>query len=376
MWGRHGVQLLSYALGVLLFLALAPLTAPGQLPPVQSASANAGATVPGDDLIRSRISVGLTHLHWSMTGEAPLERKPCATMHFETSQTTICLDAAQQATVSDPRYQESYVVPVEHGATDRSTVSIRRSDLMIPNGPAEVDVSCAGCASEDLRVRVAPRRWSGCSAGPVPDTWKVMHGPEESKAIAITLDDGPSPFTDDMLEVLDRHSVPATFYVMGSRLSQRPAMAQQVLRRGHSLGNHTWTHADLRRQRAGVVESELQRTSELLRRTTGSRPCTFRAPYGEDPAPVVAAAERAGMVTVGWNADSKDWELPSAAAMTQRVLGKLRPGAIILLHDGGGPRERSVVALERIITAARDQGYRFKTTEELLGLQVDYAPVS
>jgi peptidoglycan/xylan/chitin deacetylase (PgdA/CDA1 family) len=211
-----------------------------------------------------------------------------------------------------------------------------------------------------------PRPPSGCLRhGPAV----LRHGPRARHAVALTFDDGPWPDTPQFVRVLERDKVPATFFMIGRQVAGHRALLRRELADGDALGNHSFTHPDL--VRAGGVAAQLSETSRAIERAAGYRPCIFRPPFGSYDASVVGAALAQGMTTVVWDVDPRDWARPGTAAIVTRVLDAVRNGSVVLMHDGGGPRQQTLAALPQIIKALRRRGFAFRTVPELLG----YAPV-
>jgi len=197
------------------------------------------------------------------------------------------------------------------------------------------------------------------------------HGPRQ-REVALSFDDGPSPFTARFVDMLRANNAVATFFMIGEQLG--PGYRQTLLselRDGDALGDHTWSHPDL--VRAGGVRSQLQRTLQAIQRLSGYTPCVFRPPYGDYNASVLASARSLGLATITWDVDPSDYTLPGVAAIEQRVLAQVRPGSIVLSHDGGGPRGQTLAAYPYIIRALRARGYRFVTVPQLLGFRTVYA---
>lgn len=196
------------------------------------------------------------------------------------------------------------------------------------------------------------------------------HGSRRRRAIALTFDDGPSRYTDDVLRILRRFKARATFFVLGNRLGGRGALLRRMLREGHDLGNHTFNHANLSGGGPGAY-AQLRRTSARIRAATRFRPCLFRAPYGAVGA-LTGVARSLGMTTIEWDVDPRDWSRPGTGAIYGRVVSGGRAGSIVVMHDGGGPRDQTVTALPGILRTLRRRGYRFVTVSELLGLAPIY----
>lgn len=196
----------------------------------------------------------------------------------------------------------------------------------------------------------------------------VDHGPRDARNVALTFDDGPGALTAGLLEVLAAHGARATFNVLGERVRGRESMLVRTRAEGHELGSHSERHERLAgRPRDALVQ--LVRTNASVRAATGVAPRVFRAPYGAVSPGVVAAARLAGLVTVGWDVDPRDYETPGADAIHDRVVAAARPGSIVLLHDERRAREQTVAATERILATLGARGLRFVTVSELLGLR-------
>jgi len=196
------------------------------------------------------------------------------------------------------------------------------------------------------------------------------HGPRR-KEVALSFDDGPYPLTPSFVRMLRSNGAVATFFMIGEQVTARYEIAlREELRNGDALGDHTYTHPDL--VSAGGVRSQLQRTIDAIRGLSGYTPCVFRPPYGDYDGSVLQTASSLGLATIMWEVDPSDYTLPGVAAIEQRVLAQVRPGAIVLSHDGGGPRGQTLAAYPHIIRALRARGYRFVTVPELLGFHTIY----
>ena len=196
------------------------------------------------------------------------------------------------------------------------------------------------------------------------------HGPRR-KEVALSFDDGPFPLTPSFVRMLRANRAVATFFMIGEQVTGRyQAALQEELRNGDALGDHTFTHPDL--VTAGGVESQLQRTIQAIRGLSGYTPCVFRPPYGDYDSSVLRTAASLGLATIMWEVDPSDYTLPGVSAIEQRVLAQVRPGSIVLSHDGGGPREQTLSAYPDIIRTLRARGYRFVTVPELLGFHTIY----
>jgi peptidoglycan/xylan/chitin deacetylase (PgdA/CDA1 family) len=200
----------------------------------------------------------------------------------------------------------------------------------------------------------------------------VLNGPRTDKVVALTFDDGPSPFTPKILDMLKAEKVPATFFVIGSQIAGNEQDLRRELDEGHAIGNHTYTHIDT--SGAGPeVAAQLDRTTAAIKKATDFTPCLFRPPYGAKSSASIALTARKGMQSVLWDVDTSDYERPASFDITQRVLSGVRPGSIVLMHDGGGPRDQTLGALPEVIKGLKAKGYSFVTLSKLLKVRDRYA---
>jgi peptidoglycan-N-acetylglucosamine deacetylase len=179
------------------------------------------------------------------------------------------------------------------------------------------------------------------------------------KVVALTFDDGPSPvYTLQILRILTAARAPASFEIIGLYGAAYPGILRAENAAGMVLVNHTWTHVDLMLLPAGSWPAEVERTSSLLRGITGRPVRCLRPPYGLSDPQVQAQLRVRGLAELGWDVDPSDYLRPGAAVITRRVLAALHPGAIVILHDGGGNRSQTVAALPAIIAGIRAAGYQ------------------
>jgi peptidoglycan/xylan/chitin deacetylase (PgdA/CDA1 family) len=193
-----------------------------------------------------------------------------------------------------------------------------------------------------------------------------------SKQIALTYDDGPNdPHTFKLLEVLARHEVHATFFMIGRYVRQRPDIVLDVSRAGHVIGNHTLTHSLLIFESAAPTRTELVECRTALTDAVGKHSNLFRPPFGGRRPLTLRIARDLGLETVMWNVTGYDWNAPSAAYVEKKVMGQTRGGDVILLHDGGhramgADRGPTVIATDNLIRRYKDQGFQFVTVTEMM----------
>jgi len=209
-----------------------------------------------------------------------------------------------------------------------------------------------------VRARLRPLQRVGCS---VASPLVHRSGPSSGRRIALTFDDGPSSYTKRVVHILDDGGAKGTFFIVGSEVPGKTAAMRSALAHGDELANHSLNHE------AFPSAASMRATSERISAATGFTPCLFRPPYGNYNSSTVAAAGANGMSTVLWDVDPTDWSLPGSGAIYSRVVGAAHPGAIVVMHDGGGPRGQTVAALPRIIAELRSRGYDLVTVTKLLG---------
>jgi peptidoglycan-N-acetylglucosamine deacetylase len=183
-----------------------------------------------------------------------------------------------------------------------------------------------------------------------------------AKAVALTIDDGPSPvYTPQILQILYHYGVTASFSMIGRNAAAFPGIAREVAAAGHMIVNHTWNHYNLGFMSAVAVQDEIAQATEAIHAATGQRPGMFRAPYGVWPPAVFSYCRRAGLIPLAWSVDPRDWSRPGVRAIVGDVMSDTRTGSIILEHDGGGDRSQTVTALKIWLPRLLDAGYRFTT---------------
>ena len=278
--------------------------------------------------------------------------------------------------------------PFEAGATDRLNA--------VPPGQ-DVDVEGNG---EILRIQSRPVAGERkITVDPdshfitdeifqnLPSPYVVdMYGGTQEKKVAITFDDGPDPeWTPQILDVLKKYGAKATFFQIGAEVEKFPRVAKRVYAEGHEIGNHTFTHPDISNISKRYFQVELNLTERLFESKFGVKPVLMRPPYAIDEAPDTAdqvrpleVAQDLGYVAVGEKIDPNDWrDNPRRPAkdIADDVLvnlppctpGNLRCGNIILLHDGGGDRSQTVLALDMILSGLQQRGYQVVPVSELMG---------
>jgi peptidoglycan/xylan/chitin deacetylase (PgdA/CDA1 family) len=188
-----------------------------------------------------------------------------------------------------------------------------------------------------------------------------------SRQIALTYDDGPNePHTLHLLGVLAKHSVHATFFLIGRYVQQQPAIVREIVSAGHVVGNHTFTHPLLIFKRESEIRMELTQCRSALQDAIGEPSNLFRPPFGGRRPASLRVARELGLEPVMWNVTGYDWNAPPAAAIEREVAKQIRGGDVILLHDGGhkqmgADRSQTVIATDHLLGRYKSEGYDFDT---------------
>lgn len=202
-------------------------------------------------------------------------------------------------------------------------------------------------------------------AGAVEVVWGVR---TTERLVALTFDDGPQPrWTPMVLDTLEEHRVPATFFLVGARARQYAALVRDRLGR-HEVGNHSWAHHDLGRMDANAAYDDLRRSHDAITTATGQAPRLLRPPWGHLGGAVLHAAARMDYRLVLWTLQMVEGEFPhDPAGHARRIVADVQPGTILLGHDvGADKRLVALRGLPDIIAGLRTRGYSFVTVSELL----------
>jgi peptidoglycan-N-acetylglucosamine deacetylase len=210
---------------------------------------------------------------------------------------------------------------------------------------------------------MAAKQPVGCKAAP----GKVLdNGSRSKKMVALTFDDGPSPYTTRILDLLKGAGAKATFFPVGQEIKGREKLLRQEFAAGMEMGNHTYTHADLGNG-GQLATDEITKQTATIRSVLGFTPCLFRPPFRSMGNDLVPRVKRLGMVLVNGDVDPSDWEMPGTETIVQRVLDGAKNGSIVIMHDGGGDRSQTVAALPTILKTLKQRGYTLTTVSNLLG---------
>ena len=218
--------------------------------------------------------------------------------------------------------------------------------------------------------------------------WSQLYGENFSgvkeglKILALTYDDGPNdPWTMKLLEVLEKHQVQATFFMVGRYVRERPEIARAVHEAGHAIGNHSYTHPNLIFASEAKARMELEETSAAIAEVTGHRPYLFRPPFGGRRPGTFKLVRELNMFPVMWRVTCFDWAAKSHEEILKHARRQIAGGEVVLLHDGGHlamgeDRSHTVRATDELIKEYKDRGYLFTTVTEMMqmrpGAEVPY----
>ena len=220
--------------------------------------------------------------------------------------------------------------------------------------------------------------FAGCRSG-VSKAQHLSFGCREGHRIALTFDDGPnSPYTEQILDILESRGVTATFFDEGLAVKSNPAVVKRELALGMAVGSHSYAHGDdLPMLSREAFTIDLRAAEDVLTPVLGFTPALYRSPFGHTSDNMLAGLGARGYTSIGWDLDSTDWSDATTDAIVRAVLDNAHPGDIVLMHDGGlgggrADRTTTIEALPRIIDGLREQGYVFATVPQLTGAPLQH----
>ena len=198
------------------------------------------------------------------------------------------------------------------------------------------------------------------------------HASHGSRQIALTFDDGPNdPHTLKLLDILSKHNVHATFFLIGRYVRERPYIVAEIAKQGHVIGNHTFTHPLLTFQPTSRIREEIVQCGNAINEAVGEHSNLFRPPWGGRRPGVFGIVRQLGLEPVMWNITGYDWKATSPEFIEQKVTPKIQGGDVILLHDGGhaslgADRSATVAAVDRLLTRYLAEDHEFVTIPEMM----------
>lgn len=196
----------------------------------------------------------------------------------------------------------------------------------------------------------------------------ICRGDSVKRQVALTFDDGPDPrSTPALLRVLREHEIEAAFFAIGRKVEAEPKLANDILRGGHLLENHSYQHSNVTNfYPAAKLTAELIRVQQVIEKHTGTTPHFFRPPIGLSNPNTFRVAEALELKVIGWDIRGLDTRITAPDKVVRRIERGLRPGAIILLHDGNIPVERLVATVKLLLARLREHGYEVVRLDRML----------
>jgi peptidoglycan-N-acetylglucosamine deacetylase len=195
-----------------------------------------------------------------------------------------------------------------------------------------------------------------------------------TRVVALTFDDGPSEYTEEILKILRSQGAPATFFLLGQNAEQFPALVRQIYEGGHEIGNHSYSHQPFIFKSLAFMKEEIEKTDQVIRKAGYQGTIHFRAPYGRKLIGLPWILYKSRRPHILFDVIPDDWASPGVATIVDRILAQTKPGSIILCHDGNGDhmgqdRLQTVQAIPIVIEKLKADGYRFVTISELLAIE-------
>ena len=249
---------------------------------------------------------------------------------------------ATQSNVGSPSFDEN--MPPASSTAFPAEVESSPSSQTVES--VDVDWDSGKGTPEIPALDPSPTGWYEAAFGGPPST--------QGRVLYVTFDDGPGAATDDVLDILSQYNAKATFFVVGSEAAQSPATLDAIKSGGHALGAHSYSHPDLTTLSREGVREQLQSTIEVAPQIGGC----MRPTYGAIDAQTGSVAEEMSLQPIMWTGQAFDWRPPPVAKIVSDIKLATTPGAVILLHDGGGDRSNTVAALRELMPFWRSQGYQ------------------
>jgi peptidoglycan-N-acetylglucosamine deacetylase len=247
-------------------------------------------------------------------------------------------------------------------AAQRQAGQSRPTEMYNMATPAQ-QRSGSAAATKPAATR-APSRTTAAEKPPTTGPKSISSWPTGRKVVALTYDDGPHPrITPQLLDLLARKRVRATFYVLGPMVEQYPQITKRIAEEGHEVANHSYSHKEYTKLSSSAVEQDLRKTHDLIVSASGAPVTTFRPPYGATNSRVNQQCEEMGYKVVLWDVDTNDWRKRTTQQMVATILKETKDGSIILMHDR---YQTTLDTTEAVIDALRERGFEFTTVADML----------
>jgi peptidoglycan/xylan/chitin deacetylase (PgdA/CDA1 family) len=194
----------------------------------------------------------------------------------------------------------------------------------------------------------------------------ILVAGSQHREVALTFDDGPGPYTQQLVSVLNQMAAPATFFEVGAGEQYFSSGTREIVANGYPIEDHTWSHPMMSQLSAADQRSQITSEAREITKFGAAYPRLFRPPYGAWNNETIALLKQHRMLMVLWTVDTSDYRLPGVDSITNTVVGGAKPGAIFLMHDAGGNRAETIAALPKIITDLRARGYKLVTVPQLI----------
>ena len=282
--------------------------------------------------------------------------------------------AVATAQLGSTRMADNDVITVESGKDQTEAHTVRYdtvkygTDINLNNGPLQEVKQLGKDGMKEIWVGRRSKKEVDKGFKKEPQNLVVQSRsprPAGRKVIALTFDDGPSQYSDAILDILKEKGVKATFFDVGESSAQYPKQEKRMLAEGHQVASHSNTHPYMPKMGRDELRAEITAGFDNLKKASGLETKEMRAPYGAFGVEQWKQCADLLDMNVLWDIDTEDWKMPGAQAIHDAVLNNAHNGAVVLMHDGGGDRSQDVEALPGIIDDLKKQGYEFVTIEQL-----------
>lgn len=252
-----------------------------------------------------------------------------------------------------------------------SAISLRAQPAPAQSAPPDVRPQSAPAAPSPSAA--APVAVPASAASPALPRISFNYVHVDGTYIALTFDDGPKEkLTPELLDLLAKHHIKATFFVVGQMVAEHPEILARAAREGHEIGNHSWSHPNFLKMSDEGVRRQLRQTDDAIKEAIGKRPTLMRPPYGNlSPRQQKWVHDEFGYRIILWDVDPLDWKRPGPAVVCRRIVAETRPGSIVLSHD---IHAGTIAAMPDTLDQLEAKGFKFVTVSELLAMAKPETP--